>query len=83
MIWNSLNRYIPPSCENVFIRAVLVNTDEEHIYDRFFVAKIEDFRKVYDLEEWEMANGEVVLDIDLSMYVVTHFAVIDPVEVEE
>ncbi len=83
MKWLSLNRYIPPSCENVFIRAVLTTSNEEHIYDRFFVARIEDFREIYNLEKWEMANGQDLIDIEPDMYVVTHFALIDPIEVEE
>jgi hypothetical protein len=81
MKWYSVNRYTPPACQNVFIRAV--TTDEcGNCYDRYFVGMIEDFISIRKLSCWEPANGKDFGEIDANNYTVTHFAIIEPVEME-
>ena len=83
MKWLSTKTHRPPSCTNVFIRAVLINDDGEDIYDRFFVAMIEDYTGIDLLEFWEMANGQKLLDIDPGCYTVTHFIIPDALVLED
>ena len=83
MKWLSTKTHRPPSCTNVFIRAVLFNDKGQDVYDRFFVAMIEDYTHIYLLESWEMANNQKILDIDQSDYIVTHFIIPDALELED
>jgi hypothetical protein len=77
MKWLSIKEYTPPACTNVFIRAI--NTGD-FTYDRCFVGFVEDFTFIKNLIRWEL---EAHYDIDLSDYTVTHFAIIDPIEIEK
>lgn len=79
MKWLSIKKFTPPSCTNLFIRAV--KSDSQ--YDRHFVGMIEEFLQIKDLRSWEMANGQELIDINPIDYKVTHFAIIDSVEIEE
>lgn len=81
MRWYSVKSYWPPTCQYVFIRAIN-NKVTDPLYDRHFIAMVENLKDVRKLTSWEMANGQV-FDIDLSIYLVTHFAIIEPVEIEE
>ena len=77
MKWYSIKKYIPPTCAETLIRAI-----HDDDYERYFIASLE----IYDdrdlLINWDMANG-AIHDIDFSTYKVTHFAVIDPVQIED
>lgn len=81
MKWCSVKKYTPPACTYVFIRAV--TCQENDTYDRYFVGMIEDFGSIENLGDWEMANGQELIDIEADLYSVTHFAIIDPIEIEE
>ena len=78
MKWRGLRKYLPPACTYVFIRALSIEA-----YDRHFVAMIEDFDRRFDLGVWEMANWPELYGINTADYTVTHFAIIDPIEIEE
>lgn len=82
MKWYSVKKYTPPACENVFIRAITTDVIG-CTYDRYFVAMLENFRGITKLNQWEPANGQDFGEIDMYEYTVTHFATIDPVEIEE
>jgi len=77
MKWYSIKKYRPPTGNFIFIRIELGSGQ----YDRNIVAMCEDLNEVKNAAAWEvMAND--ALDIDLSLYKVTHFCIPDPVEIE-
>ncbi len=80
MKWYSVKKYTPPSCTNVLIRAT---NNFLGLYDRYFVAMIEDFSTIKDLDAWELANYIDGSDMDITRYEVTHFCILDPIEIEE
>ena len=83
MKWYSVKKYRPPSCQYVFIRAVNELSESEQLFDRYFVAMIEDFNDIENLDAWEMANSALHADLRLVEYNVTHFCIPEPVEIEE
>jgi len=80
MEWHSIKKYLPPACTNVFIRAI--TRFHSGSYDRYFVGMIENFKDINHLAAWEMANGQYYGDIDQDSYQVTHFAMPDPIEID-
>ena len=74
MEWYSIKKYTPPSCTQVFIRAI--NGE----YDRYFVGIIENFNLIAHLIEWELEGD---YSIDYTEWKVTHFAIINPLEIQE
>ncbi len=80
MKWLSIKKFHPPACTNVFIRAISTQFNFE--FDRHFVAMTEDYNRMERLIDWEIALGINVDDIDPSAYRVTHFAIIDAVEID-
>lgn len=77
MKWYSVKKYIPQTSIELLIRAVSI---EE--YERYFIASTELIDDLGLLANWYMANG-AHHDIELHKYRVTHFAIIDPVEIEQ
>ncbi len=80
MKWYSLNKHIPPAYTYLFIRAITKSSG--YLYDRNFVGMIENIEDARKLNAWEMANGQNY-SIVPDDYEVTHFCIIDPVEIEE
>lgn len=78
MKWLSIDKYLPNGSEIVFIRA---QYKLDH-YERYFVGSIDVLENIKDLVAWELYPAKY-LDIKLQDYYVTHFAQIDPVEIEE
>jgi hypothetical protein len=52
MEWYSIKEYMPPACHYMLIRAL--RKDGE--YDRYFIAMIDDFNKIIELEGWEFKD---------------------------
>ncbi len=78
MKWYSIRKYKPTSGNEMLIRI----EKDTGSYDRYLVASCEDYDTKYDPTTWTLSNGQTI-DIDLSEYTVTHFAIIDPVLIEE
>lgn len=74
MQWYSIKKYLPPACSDVLIRA----TGGE--YDLYFIGMIENFNQISYLNEWVLKGSNDY--INLMDYKVTHFAIIDPIEIE-
>ena len=75
MKWYSIKKYIPQKETELLIRAKCLDGHE-----RYFIAILvflEDFEK---LTSWEVQGS---YDLRLNEYTVTHFCVLDPVEIEE
>ena len=81
MKWYSIKRFTPPSGINLFVRAVY--NDPDFISARYFVGMIEIYEDIQSLSEWLLANGEQHQEINVAHYKITHFAVIDPVEIDD
>lgn len=79
MKWYSLNKHITPTCTDLFIRATTKSSG--YLYDRYFVGMIENIEGARKLKNWEMANSQIYRIITED-YEVTHFCIIDPVEIE-
>lgn len=80
MKWYSLNKYHPPTGHYLLIR-IQKKESEQYLYDRHFIASIEDLSGgVKDTNSWEFTCQ--ILDIDLNRYEVTHFCILEPVEIE-
>ncbi len=86
MKWFSIKKFSPPTGQYVFIRAVAwVKFSEENQmnYDYYSCAKAECLNKMEDILNWEFTYIDSELHDLLSEYKVTHFAMIDPIEIEE
>ncbi len=77
MRWFSVDKYIPPACTYVLIRAI------NDSYDRYYIAMIENLNRIKELSEWVFANDQDFDSINFENYKVTHFCVLDPIEIEE
>ena len=75
MKWLSVDKFTPPSCTDVIIRALR----NINVYDRYFIGMIEDFNKIKNLEDWILSND---IMFNAKDYIVTHFAIIDAIEKE-
>ena len=80
MKWRSIKEYIPPTCTELFIRAININV-EMGAYHRYFIGMIEDLNFITELNKWEMLNGIDLDFINPNHYEVTHFAIPDAVEI--
>ncbi len=79
MKWFSIKDYVPPTGNDLLLR-ILKRPNDPNIYERYIIASIEClYEDIESLSDWELANGAYV-DITMENYVITHFAVIDPVE---
>jgi hypothetical protein len=76
--WLSINKYVPPTGETMFIRA---SNAEDHI-ERYFVGFTDDLPNIKDLNSWELYPA-LYPDLSLDKYKVTHFAILDAVEIEQ
>lgn len=76
MRWYCINKYIPPTSTYHLVRAF--NGE----YERYFIAALETFENRNELLTWELSNDASCV-LDLSKYKVTHFCIIEPVEIEE
>jgi hypothetical protein len=82
MKWYSIKKYRPASGAEVLIRA-LTNQNSKS-YDRHFIAMIDSYDSIENLASWELANGgNESFFLNMDDYVVTHFAPLEPVEIEE
>jgi hypothetical protein len=77
MEWKSINDFKPLTCVDLFLRIETMD-----MYERYIVAKTENLETAQDPATWDIANGQI-MDIDLSNYIVTHFAIPDPVEIKK
>ncbi len=80
MKWLSIKKYLPPSGTYVFVRAV--NTLFNSEYCRHFVCMTEDYTRMECLDDWQAELGFNNDDINPKTYRVTHFAIIDAVEID-
>ncbi len=78
MRWYSVDKFLPAAGNDVFIRAVRIDGS----YERHFVGMIDDFNGIENLNAWELCNFDNLIDIDVDKYIVTHFAIIEPIEIE-
>ena len=83
MKWLSVKKYTPPSCTDVFIRAIWHDMDNDLLVDRYFVGMIANFLEIEELHFWEIANGFDNDAKNFCQYHVTHFAIIDPVRTND
>lgn len=82
MKWYSVKKYKPPACNEVLIR-IEKKSGQAFIYDRYLTGSFEDYsQNITNPWNWALVCFDEKL-IDLDIYEVTHFAIIEPVEVEE
>jgi hypothetical protein len=74
MRWYNIKKYDPVCCVEMLIRAF-----NGH-YEWHLMAMCENVLNKESLEEWEFRTKPY---IDLTKYKVTHFCLIDPIEIEE
>lgn len=78
MNWLSIDEFIPPTGCDLFLRIFKRYPDDTY-YERYVVARLECINlDNNDIVDWELSNG-ATLDIEISDYVITHFAIIDAV----
>lgn len=80
MKWYSIKKFTPPTSQDLILR--IVKNPDSYTYERYIIASCE---LLYDdmsnVSWWELSNG-CQIDIELHDYYVTHFAIIDPIEIE-
>ncbi len=78
MKWYSIKKYKPITCNELLVRI----EKDTGSYDRYLIASCDDYDTKYDPTTWNLSNGQII-GVDLAEYIVTHFAIIDPVLIEE
>lgn len=77
MKWYSIKKFTPPTCSDLLLRIMHKNRE----YERFVIGMSENLNAFEDLSTWEyMINS---FDFNLNDYYITHFCILDPVEIEE
>ena len=76
MKWYSVKKHKVPSGVELLVRAQSTGS-----YERYFIAILEDSEEFSALSNWDMCNT-ASHDIDFEHYAVTHFCILDPVEIE-
>ena len=77
MKWYSIKKYNPPAGFELILRI------EKNKYERYIIAILETY--AYDIKvicNWKLAN-DMISGLDLDAYQITHFAIPDPVELED
>lgn len=86
MKWYSIKKYHPSIGCELLIRAVKhsnITAVDLVCYEKYFVAELECiYEGIEDIRNWYLSNGAIADSRD-GEYKVTHFAVLDPVEIEE
>lgn len=75
MKWYDINNYKPPTGTELLLRI------ENDIWERYITASCEDLQSRCELKTWEFSGA--LYDFDLNDYKITHFSILDPVEISE
>jgi len=79
MKWFSIKTFTPPTGQDLLLR-IEKKAQYSCRYERYIIASMETIEDDLDsILNWEPSNG-VSFDIKLEEYNVTHFSIIDPVE---
>jgi len=80
MKWFSTKEYLPPNGVDLLLR-IERRPEHDYIYERYIIASLEHYTDdIQNTARWELSNG-AYMDISMAEYRVTHFALIDPVEI--